>query len=233
MIAESRLPVPEKMAAVKILGLAPLRLHAVQLLSYCERRLHIPGPSRAGAGLQPGVMAGPDSERPGLGVVRNQERRPAMIRPRLFPSQNPDRPPHFKAPQQVYRLGNILAQATHDVATSQLSWFPGFCHLSIVGRPGRSRSLSAAGPSILESISIFAGRVQSSPICGPRSSSPTPFPLFKLSGNAGPGLSVRSLLNSPAQLGPGRSYYPGSLVGMFARSRVGGQSSVRPVSLAS
>ena len=233
MIAKSQLSVPGKMAAVKILGLAPLRLHAVQLLSYCERCLHISGPSRAGAGLQPGVMAGPDSERPGLGVVRNQERQPATIRPKLFPSQNPEGPPHFKAPQQVHRLGSILAQASHDVAAPQLSWFPGFCHLSIVGRPGRSRSLSAAGPPIFESISIFAGRVQSSPICGPRSSSPTPCPLLKLPGNAGPGLSVRSLLNSPAQLGLVRSYYPGSLIGMFAWGRAGGQSSACPVSLAS
>ena len=233
MIAKSRLPVPGKMAAVKILGLAPLRLHAVQLLSYCERRLHISGPSRAGGGLQPGVMAGPDSERPGLGVARNQERQPAMIRPKLFPSQNPEGPPHFKAPQQVHRLGSTRAQATHDVAAPQLSWFPGFCHLSIVGRPGRSRCLLAAGPSIFESISIFAGRVQSSPICGPRSSSPTLFPLFKLSGIAEPGLSVRSLLNSPAQLGPGRSYYIGSLVSMLSRGRAGGQSSARPVSPAS
>ncbi len=87
------------MAAVKILGLAPLRMHAVQLLSYCERRLHIYGPSRAGAGLQPGVMAGPKCEQPGLGVVRNQERQLATIRPNLFPSQNPEGPPHFKAPQ--------------------------------------------------------------------------------------------------------------------------------------
>jgi hypothetical protein len=44
---------------------------------------------------------------------------------------------------------------------------------------------------------------------------------------------VRSLLNSPAQLGPGRSYYTGSLVSMFAWGRAGGQSSARPVSLAS
>jgi hypothetical protein len=44
---------------------------------------------------------------------------------------------------------------------------------------------------------------------------------------------VRSLLNSPAQLAPGRSYYPGSLVGTLSRGRAGGQSSARPVSLAS
>jgi hypothetical protein len=43
---------------------------------------------------------------------------------------------------------------------------------------------------------------------------------------------VRSLLNSPAQLGLVRSYYPGSLIGMFAWGRAGGQSSARPVSLA-
>jgi hypothetical protein len=198
LISKNRLPGARKMLVREILGRATFQLRAAQLLSGDDSHLHISRPSRAGAGLQPGGMARPDSERPELWVVRNLEGGPAVFRPRVFPSKNLEGAPHFKAPKQAHRLCRTRAQPAHYVAAAQLSWFPGIGHISIVGRPRRSCLLSAAGPSIFSQSFRFLGGVQSSANCGPLSSCPLPNLPCKLPGYAGPVTSVSSLLKSPS-----------------------------------
>jgi len=198
LIAESRLPGAGKMVVREILGRATFQLRAAQILYGDDSHPHISRLSIAGAGLQPGGMARPDSERPGLWVARNLEGGPAVFRPRVFPSKILEGAPHFKAPQRVHRLCLTRAQAAHYVAAAQFSWFPGIGHISIVGRPRRSCLLSAAGPSIFSQSFRFLGGVQSSANCGPLSSYPLPNLPCKLPGYAGPVTSVSSLVKSPA-----------------------------------
>ena len=180
----------------EILGQAAFRLRAAQILFSCKSIPDIFRPYRTGAGFQPGGMARTDRERPELWAVRNLEGGPAVFRPRVFPSKILGGAPHFKAPQRVHRLCFTRAQGAHYEAASQLSWFPGIGHISIVGRPRRPYLLSAAGPSIFSQSFRFLGGVQSSANCGPLSSCPLPNLPCKLPGYAGPVTSVSSLLKS-------------------------------------
>jgi hypothetical protein len=92
------MPDPKKIGLPRYFVQEFLRLNALRLLSCLEWHLHVSGQSKAGMGLQLGVIEGPDSEWLGLRIPRNQVRRPAIIRPRLFSSQNPEGYPHFETP---------------------------------------------------------------------------------------------------------------------------------------